>query len=59
LLKEQIERSQMGMDPLAIVRDPDHAIIDTNLQEAIDELAERRGGGGRNAAAREAAPAGD
>ena len=57
LLKEQIEQAQMGLDPLAIVRDPNQEIIDTNLQEAIDELVERRSGGGRNAATQAAAPA--
>jgi 5,5'-dehydrodivanillate O-demethylase oxygenase subunit len=57
LLKEQIEQAQMGLDPLAIVRDPDHAIIDTNLQEALDELVARPRGGGRNAPVAEAAPA--
>lgn len=41
LLKEQIERAQMGLDPLAVVRDPDHAVIDTNLQASLIEIAER------------------
>jgi 5,5'-dehydrodivanillate O-demethylase len=31
LLKEQIERVQQGLDPLGVIRDPDHAEIDTNL----------------------------
>ncbi|HZT08512.1 MAG TPA: Rieske 2Fe-2S domain-containing protein [Chloroflexota bacterium] len=31
MMREQIELVQQGRDPLGIVRDPDHAIIDTNL----------------------------
>ena len=31
LTLEQIERVQQGLDPMGVVRDPDHAIIDTNL----------------------------
>ncbi len=43
-LRENIERVQRGEDPLGVVRDPNHAIIDTNLEGA---LAEARGGGYR------------
>ena len=28
---QEIERVQQGLDPFGTVRDPDHAIIDTNL----------------------------
>jgi 5,5'-dehydrodivanillate O-demethylase len=31
LLRAQIERVQQGLDPLGVLRDPDHAMIDTNL----------------------------
>jgi hypothetical protein len=31
LLKEQIETALRGDDPLGVVRDPDHPMIDTNL----------------------------
>jgi hypothetical protein len=31
LVKEQIERVQHGLDPLGLVRDPNHPMIDTNL----------------------------
>src|SRR5437868_6606324 len=31
VLKENIERVQQGLDPLGVIRDPDHAMIDTNL----------------------------
>ena len=41
LLRENIERVQAGLDPLGLVRDPDLAMIDTNLDESIE--MERRG----------------
>jgi 5,5'-dehydrodivanillate O-demethylase oxygenase subunit len=31
LTKEQIERVQQGLDPMGVVRDPSHPLIDTNL----------------------------
>jgi 5,5'-dehydrodivanillate O-demethylase oxygenase subunit len=31
VLQENIERVQQGLDPLGVIRDPDHAMIDTNL----------------------------
>lgn len=31
LVSENIEKVQQGQDPLALVRDPDHEMIDTNL----------------------------
>jgi 5,5'-dehydrodivanillate O-demethylase len=31
LVREQIARVQQGLDPLGVIRDPDHAPIDTNL----------------------------
>jgi 5,5'-dehydrodivanillate O-demethylase oxygenase subunit len=31
LVKDQIERVQQGHDPLGLIRDPDHPMIDTNL----------------------------
>ena len=34
---ENIKRVQDGQDPLAVMRDPDHAVIDTNLDQAIEE----------------------
>ncbi|MCH8847546.1 MAG: Rieske 2Fe-2S domain-containing protein [Chloroflexi bacterium] len=41
VLRENIERVQAGLDPLGLVRDPDLAMIDTNLDESIE--MERRG----------------
>ena len=40
-LRENIERVQAGLDPLGLVRDPDLAMIDTNLDESL--AMERRG----------------
>ncbi|MCI0779599.1 MAG: hypothetical protein J4N32_06265, partial [Chloroflexi bacterium] len=36
VLRENIERVQAGLDPLGLVRDPDLAMIDTNLDESIE-----------------------
>ena len=33
--REQIEKVQMGLDPLAVVRDPDHAVIDTKMMVSL------------------------
>jgi 5,5'-dehydrodivanillate O-demethylase len=38
LTKEQIERVQRGEDPLGVVRDPEHAMIDTHLSATLEEL---------------------
>ncbi len=40
-LRENIEKVQRGEDPIGVVRDPNHAVIDTNLEGAV---AEARGG---------------
>jgi hypothetical protein len=34
-MKENIERVQRGEDPMGIIRDPDHAMIDTNLDHSM------------------------
>jgi 5,5'-dehydrodivanillate O-demethylase len=44
VMKEQIERVQQGLDPLGVIRDPAHEIIDTRLAETL-ELMKRRGSG--------------
>ena len=36
MLLENIEKVQQGLDPLGIVRDPDHPIIDTNLKQELE-----------------------
>lgn len=38
LVKEQIERVQQGLDPLGVVRDPEHELIDTCLSATLEEL---------------------
>lgn len=35
VLRENIERVQQGLDPLGVVRDPDHSMIDTNLTGSL------------------------
>jgi hypothetical protein len=35
VFKEQIERVQQGLDPMGVVRDPDHEMIDTNLTGSL------------------------
>jgi 5,5'-dehydrodivanillate O-demethylase len=35
MLKQNIERVQRGEDPWGIQRDPNHAVIDTNLDESL------------------------
>jgi len=42
LMREQIERVQHGQDPMGVVRDPDHAMLDTNIDESTKvEVADR------------------
>jgi 5,5'-dehydrodivanillate O-demethylase len=46
MLKREIERVQMGLDPKCTWRDADHPVIDTKLQAALDErrnMARARG----------------
>ena len=31
VVRENIERVQQGLDPMGVIRDPDHPMIDTNL----------------------------
>jgi hypothetical protein len=35
VLKEQIERVQRGEDPLGVIRDPRHPMIDTNIDDDV------------------------
>ena len=42
VMKEQIERVRQGLDPMGVQRDPDHEMINTN----IDEDWWQRGGRG-------------
>jgi 5,5'-dehydrodivanillate O-demethylase len=38
MLRAEIARVQAGLDPRGVLRDPDHAIIDTHLMEDIEEM---------------------
>lgn len=41
LLKREIESVQRGDDPMGVIRDPNHPIIDTNLDETLAHYAGR------------------
>src|SRR4029450_729468 len=45
VLKREIEKVERGEDPMGVIRDPDHAVIDTHLKESIKEMIETRGAG--------------
>jgi 5,5'-dehydrodivanillate O-demethylase len=42
--REQIERVRNGQDPVGYQRDPDHAIIDTNIDEGVAQIGRERAG---------------
>jgi 5,5'-dehydrodivanillate O-demethylase len=42
MLEENIQRVQRGDDPICVMRDPDHEIIDTNLEEGLQQLVQMR-----------------
>jgi len=35
LMKQEIEKVERGLDPLGVIRDPEHPVIDTNLARSI------------------------
>jgi 5,5'-dehydrodivanillate O-demethylase len=41
-LKEQIERVERGEDPIGYQRDPDHSIIDTNVDDGVAQITAER-----------------
>jgi 5,5'-dehydrodivanillate O-demethylase len=41
----EIEKVQRGEDPMGVIRDPNHAMIDTHLNESVKEMIETRGAG--------------
>ena len=43
MLRREIERVQAGEDPMNVRRDPEHEIVDTKLQQSIDDLGRWRG----------------
>ena len=38
-MKENIEKVQNGVDPLGVIRDPNHEMIDTKLSESLEQMA--------------------
>jgi len=49
VLKREIERVQMGLDPKGVIRDPNQPMIDTHLQESLVEVREGWGRSGTEA----------
>jgi 5,5'-dehydrodivanillate O-demethylase len=43
MLKEEIAKMQRGLDPRGVIRDPNHEIIDTNLEDTFAYGLARRG----------------
>ncbi|MPZ14012.1 MAG: Rieske 2Fe-2S domain-containing protein [Chloroflexi bacterium] len=41
IMVREIDRVHQGTDPLGVVRDPNHPMIDTHLSESLEELMER------------------
>jgi hypothetical protein len=42
MMKREIEKVQKGLDPLGVVRNPDHPTIDTKLAESLNGPEYRR-----------------
>jgi 5,5'-dehydrodivanillate O-demethylase len=42
MVRREIERVQQGHDPMGVIRDPDHSMIDTNLDESIGHMNAER-----------------
>ena len=42
LLEREIKKVESGLDPMGVVRDPGHSIIDTGLQESLAHMGRRR-----------------
>jgi 5,5'-dehydrodivanillate O-demethylase len=43
MVRREIEKVQQGIDPMNVMRDPAHAIVDTKLQQSIEDLGRWRG----------------
>jgi hypothetical protein len=35
MMRREIDKVQRGLDPLGVIRDPDHAAIDSKLAESL------------------------
>ncbi len=55
VLKREIERVQMGLDPKGVIRDPNHAMIETHLEDSLVEVREGWGRSGTDTPETEAA----
>ncbi len=42
IMKREMDKVRQGLDPLGVIRDPSHAVIDTNLMESIKQAAQSR-----------------
>jgi 5,5'-dehydrodivanillate O-demethylase len=42
MMRREIDKVQRGLDPLGVIRDPDHAMIDTKLTESLNGPEYRR-----------------
>ena len=42
MLKREIEKVQNGQDPMGVVRDPHHEIIDTGLTDSLRKISGNR-----------------
>jgi hypothetical protein len=40
-MQREIAKAASGQDPMGIIRDPDHAVIDTHLAESLAEMQAR------------------
>jgi len=45
MLRREIEKVLRGEDPMVVIRDPNHAMIDTNLDESLRHSGRRRAAG--------------
>ena len=42
VMKREMEKVRQGLDPKGVIRDPSHAIIDTNVMESINQMSRSR-----------------
>ena len=40
--QRELQRVQEGLDPMGVIRDPNHPMIETNLDESLAHMAQRR-----------------
>jgi 5,5'-dehydrodivanillate O-demethylase oxygenase subunit len=42
IMKREMDKVRQGLDPLGVIRDPSHAVIDTNVMESVKQAAQSR-----------------